>query len=286
MLSSSDRGNLSTKSVLNVLTQDLVDVEKLSPSIHPALAEIVSKVWTTCLSQQKLKDKKENFLRPDNIDSLVVKKCNEEIWSLNTGKMPHIRSNDIELQSAQNTYIEATLPIIWLAHSLVSARENPVECKIDTEKALQECMDALMLQAAAQLQLDNFRRDQFKAILPNDLHSLAADPNDGSKLLFGDNLDKRIQDINAQSKIKSLATNGLSKSSYRSSGSRESSHHLHKLEHHTKNFNSFPLTKKPCLGEASTQKEVGFIKKKNTLLEVSDANCKFNISVHMLRQKT
>ena len=44
MSSSSDRGNLSTKSVLNVLKQDSVDVEKLSPSFHPALAEIVSKV--------------------------------------------------------------------------------------------------------------------------------------------------------------------------------------------------------------------------------------------------
>ena len=82
--SSSERGKLSTKSVLNVLTQDLVDVEQLSPPIHPALTQIVSNVWTTCLSQQKLKDKKENFLRPDNIDSLAVKKCNEGIWSLNT----------------------------------------------------------------------------------------------------------------------------------------------------------------------------------------------------------
>ena len=61
ILSSSDRGNLSTKSVLNVLTQDLVDVEQLSPPVHPALAEIVSKVWTTCLSQQKLKTKKRIF---------------------------------------------------------------------------------------------------------------------------------------------------------------------------------------------------------------------------------
>ena len=245
--SSSDRGNLSTKSVLNVLIQASVDVEKLSPPVHPALAEIVSNVWTTCLSQQKLKDKKENFLRPDNIDSLVVKKCNEEIWSLNTGKIPHIRSNDIKLQSARNT----TLPIFRLAHSLVSARENPVECKIDTEKALQDCMDSLMLQAAAQSRLNNFRRDQFKAILPNDFRSLAADPNDGSKLLFGDNLDKRIQDINAQSKIKSfLATNGHSKNSYRSSGSRENSHHLRKLEHHTKNFNSFPTRQKsPAWGK-------------------------------------
>ena len=286
MSSSSDRGNLPTKSVLNVLTQDLVDIEKLSPSVHPALAEIVSEVWTACLSQQKLKDKKENFLRPDNIDSLVVKKCNEEIWSLNTGKMPHIRSNDIKLQSAQNTYIKATLPIIRLAHSLVSARENPVECKIDTRKALQECMDSLMPQAAAQ-SLDNFRGDQFKAILSNDLRSLAADPNDGSKLLFGDNLDKRIQDINAQSKIKSsLATNGHSKSSYRSSGSSENSHHLRKLEHHTKNFNSFPTHQKsPTWGKQAHKRRRIFTKKKNTLLEVSNANCKFNISVHILRQK-
>ena len=46
-----------------------------------------------------------------------------------------------------------------------------------------------------------------------------------------------------------------------------------------------PPTKKPRLGEASTQKEAGFIKKKITLLEVSNANCKFNISVHILRQK-
>ena len=43
MSSSSDRGNLSTKSVLNVLTQDLVDIEKLSPSVHPALAELCLK---------------------------------------------------------------------------------------------------------------------------------------------------------------------------------------------------------------------------------------------------
>ena len=58
ILSSSERGNLSTKSVLNVLTQDLVDVERLSPPVHPALAEIVSKVWTTCLCQPKFKDKR------------------------------------------------------------------------------------------------------------------------------------------------------------------------------------------------------------------------------------
>ena len=99
----------------------------------------------------------------------------------------------------------------------------------------------------------------------NDLRSLAADLNDGSNLLFGDNLDKRIQDIDAQSKIKSsLTTNGQGKSSYRSSRGRENSYHLHKLEHHTKNLNSFPAspgTKKAPLGGSKHTKGGGFHQK-------------------------
>ena len=222
------------------------EFEQLSPPVHSALAEIVSKVWTICISQQKLKGKEENFLRPENIDSLVVKKCNEEFWSVNTGKIPHIRSKEIKLQSAENTYIKATLPIIGLAHSLVSARENPVESKMDTEKAFQDCIDSLMLQTAAQSQLDNFRRDQFEAIL----RSLASDPKDGLKLLFGDNLDKRIQDINAQSRIKnSLTTNAQGRSSYGSSGAVENSHNLDKREHYTKSSTASPANKKVSLGE-------------------------------------
>ena len=108
----------------------------------------------------------------------------------------------------------------------------------------------------------------------------------GSKLLFGDNLDKRIQYINAQSKIKSsLPSNGQGKISYRSSGGRENSHHLHKREHYTKIFNSFPSHQKSIrLGEATTQKEAGLIEKKFSLLQLSNANGEFNISVHILRQ--
>ena len=103
--------------------------------------------------------------------------------------------------------------------------KNPVECKTDTEQALQDCIDSLMLQAAAQSQLDNFCRDQYEAIMPNELRPLACDPKDGSKLLFGDNLDKRIQDINAQSKTQnSLTTNSQGKSLHRSSRVMENSY--------------------------------------------------------------
>ena len=171
-----------------------------------------------------------------------------------------------------------TLPIIRLARSLVSARENPVECKIDKEKALQDCMESLMLQAAGHSQLNNFVEINLRPFC-----QMFTFFSCGSKLLFGDNLDKRIQDINAQSKIKSsLASNGQGKISCRSSGGRENSHHLHKREHYTKIFNSFPSHQKSTrLGEATTQKKVGFMKKKVTFLQVSIANGEFNISVHI-----
>ena len=100
------------------------------------------------------------------------------------------------------------------------------------------------------------------------MSSLAADPNDGSKLLLGNDLDKRIQDINAQSKIKSsLATNGHGKSSYRSSGARENSHHLDKCEHYTKNSTASPATKKAPLGGSKHTKGGGLHQKEKHLIK-------------------
>ena len=54
-----------------------------------------------------------------------------------------------------------------------------------------------MLTSAAQSQIDPYRRDQFKVVLTNESRSLASDPKDGSKLLFGDNLGRRIQELPA-----------------------------------------------------------------------------------------
>ena len=53
-----------------------------------------------------------------------------------------------------------------------------------------------------------------------------------------------------------------------------------------KSSTASPATKKaPAWGEATTQKEAGLTDKKITLLQVSNANGEFNISVHILRQK-
>ena len=57
-------------------------------------------------------------------------------------------------------------------------------------------------------------RDQFKVLLPNELRSLASDPKDVSKLLFGDNLEKRIQELTTQAKLKASLRQGEISKSY------------------------------------------------------------------------
>ena len=78
-------------------------------------------------------------------------------------------------------------------------------------------MEYLLLTSAAQSQIDQYRRDQFKVLLPNEFRPSASDPQDVSKLLFGDNLEKRVQKLTAQSKFKaSLRQGEISKSYARS----------------------------------------------------------------------
>ena len=50
-----------------------------------------------------------------------------------------------------------------------------------------------MLTSAAQSQIDQYRREQFKVLLPNELRSSALVPEDESKLLFGDNLKREYK---------------------------------------------------------------------------------------------
>ena len=124
--------------------------------------------------------------------------------------MGHFKASDLKLQGAQGTQIKATLPIVRLANNLLSARDG--KASNDTEAAIQDCLEHLVL--TAQSQIDQYKRDQFKVLLPNDLRSLASDPKDGSKLLFGDKLEKIIQELSAQSKLKASLRQGETSKSH------------------------------------------------------------------------
>ena len=119
---------------------------------------------------------------------------------------------------------------------------------LDTEAAIQDCMEHLVLTSAAQSQIDQYRRDQFKVLSLNELRSLVSDPKDGSKLLFGDNLGKGIQELTAQSKLKAfLRQVEISKSYVRSMfGGHDSQKYSRSI---------FLRSQKPTQGKQQLQKQ-------------------------------
>ena len=70
----SDKTTFSEDDVFKILSQELDDSEPYSSPIDNSLAKMVTKIWNSRLSNDKLKAKKNKFLRPKNIEALCVKK--------------------------------------------------------------------------------------------------------------------------------------------------------------------------------------------------------------------
>ena len=62
------------------LAQELNKEEGLGEPVQQTLANILKTVWQNPQSYEKMKDKMKIYARPENCSSLVVKKCNKEIW--------------------------------------------------------------------------------------------------------------------------------------------------------------------------------------------------------------
>ena len=191
----------SPDSILTAITEDLQEKEKLSPPVTDPLAQIFNSIWESKLKPEKIKERQEKTLRPENLPFLKAKKVNEEIWSLNTGQMPHVRSADVKLQKIQDIMSKALVPVLQITEELICLKDNP-EHKVDPSKGVNLCVDAMVLASQANTLMDNYRREQFRQVLPNNLRSLCQAPKTVSEKLFGDDIDKRIQDIQSQSKLK------------------------------------------------------------------------------------
>ena len=130
---------LQNDNMFKILSQKLDDSQQYSSPLDNSLAKMVTKIWNSRLPHDRFKSRKDEFLRPYNIVALCVKQCNEEIWSMRSGRMGQFRASDLKLLRAQGTQIKATLPIVWLANNLLSARDGKVS--LDTEAAIQDCME-------------------------------------------------------------------------------------------------------------------------------------------------
>ena len=62
------------------LAEELNKEEGLGEPVLQTLENILETVWENPQSYEKMKDELNIYARPENCSSLVVKKCNKEIW--------------------------------------------------------------------------------------------------------------------------------------------------------------------------------------------------------------
>ena len=249
--------NVAGEDGLQFFLKDYDTDEKLAPPVSDEMAKAINLFWKNKLPADKLKPRLDKVSRPSNLN-IQVKKCNEEIWALQNGQMGRIRSSDIKMQSIQMALSKAIIPIIRLADDCVKAKDDKNHL-IDAKTALEACMDSIVLLANSNSQVDYFRRDQFKSILPEHLRPIVTHPTDATTLLFGENLDEQIKQITEKSKIKNSLSAGkkFSPQSRQRTASDKGPNYSSKSQNRfSKNYHSFPKNQKyPTPGKQQKERK-------------------------------
>ena len=97
-------------------------MEQTGEPIGSNLAKIINNVIRTPINKEKLVKKLESHHRPENLDSLKVKKYNTEIWS--EMLQSKTRSKDLKTQKLQGCILKAVGVISKVTDTLINLGHN------------------------------------------------------------------------------------------------------------------------------------------------------------------
>ena len=158
--------------------------------------------------RKKLVKKLESHPRPENLDSLKVKKCNTEICS--EMRLSKTRSKDLKTQKLQVCILKAVEVASIVTDTLINLKKSkiliPNNLRNSIGPAVHDCTDNLALRSHVNSSLENTSRDNVTYCLDNQYHSLRENVPSESEYLFGDNLPKRIMNAPTNEKLFSAAS--------------------------------------------------------------------------------
>ena len=192
-----------------------MDISMFEPenSLGPKIgnSEVVGKVkkmFTRALSEKNTKLMLEQTKVPEDCTFLATKRVNPEIWALADGKA---HSADIRAQNATNRLTRGQVRILQAMESINTMATNVDEdgCRVmptqDTFCAvLRDLRTASCLLGQAFIDLNNLRRYNFKHFISNEMKLVATEVSEElpGDLLFGEDLGKKVSQIQERSKVK------------------------------------------------------------------------------------
>ena len=182
------------------IAEDLATFEDTGDPISSDFAKIINNAILKPLNREKLITKLEKFPRPENLPSLKV---NEEIWC--EMLQPRVRSKDVKTQKTQGCVLKAIGAISNIANNLLNLKSNKTLSASDLRKELapiiHDCTDSIAILSHTNAEIEQNRREDIVGCLDRRYRRLAKNVEPDSEWLFGDDLTKRILNINTNKKL-------------------------------------------------------------------------------------
>lgn len=186
----------SNPAIIEKLTKDLALEDEKGPDINTQLAGLVHKLLREAKpNEAKLNELKRQYIPPSNCEGLSETRVNSNIWN-NLGETA--RSNDLKLQKVQKYLIKGMTAVVTVVDSLIKD-----ETDSSKEDNIGKLMDAVILLANANTEVNLRRRERLKPELHPSYRHLCNPSNTITSQLFGDDLPKAVKDIAEANKISS-----------------------------------------------------------------------------------
>ena len=142
---------------------------------------------------------------------MAVKLVNKEICTVTVSD---IRTKDWALQKIQSTHNNMTSNVLQASSELDIIKDqwktivqvNPGIKLPNLNTAIDKLKDSLKLAGRTNQKINDYRREAFKPSIPKNLTKLLEKPEENAKLLFGDNLKARMEEIKGDNSIKQELT--------------------------------------------------------------------------------
>lgn len=186
----------SSPAIIEKLTKDLALEDEKGPDINAQLAGLVHKLLREAKpNETKLNELKKQYIPPNNCEGLSETRVNANIWN-NLGETA--RSNDLKLQKVQKYLVKGMTALVTVIDTLI--KDEP---KSSNEDNIRKLMDAAILLANANTEVNLRRRERLKPELHPSYRHLCNPSNPITSQLFGDDLPKAVKDIAEANKISS-----------------------------------------------------------------------------------
>ncbi|VDI16064.1 Hypothetical predicted protein [Mytilus galloprovincialis] len=176
------------------------DDDKFGDETHKSIAALVNAVTNR---KSVITEIAKDYKVPSNSKSLAPPKVNPEIWHLLNRQA---RSDDLSFQTIQRILGFGIVPVIRTAEALTKPDAVKMVAKMRVN-----INNALSMLCAAFFEISYVRRMTLKNNMDQKYHQLCTRHLDVTEYLFGDDVSKKVKDINDAQKMKGVVNTATSK---------------------------------------------------------------------------